>query len=162
MRRQSSPPRPEIGKLGFRRGGCGTISEPFPLEGGRAGLGVNARATQDDELAAQRRHPQPDPFELRQRRRGGRGDLWTTMPDPDDPFELTSGPDQLSLFGAGEDRMQPPAQRFAPDPELVRQRLGALLALARAAKSMPWPRTRRPHVADRLPPDGQLAPRRRG
>ncbi len=82
------------------------------------------------------------------------------MADTDDPFEPASGPDQLSLFGAGEDRLQPPAQRFAPDPELVRQRLGALLAIARQAKSMPWPerdarmwQTVFPQMANWLPDD---------
>jgi hypothetical protein len=51
---------------------------------------------------------------------------------PDDP-------DQLSLFGAGEDRMQPPVRQFAADTELIRRRLHALLQTARAATSMPWP-----------------------
>ena len=45
---------------------------------------------------------------------------------------------QLSLFGEGEGRMQPPVRRFAPDPKDVRKRLHALLALARQAKAMPW------------------------
>lgn len=47
-------------------------------------------------------------------------------------------PAQGSLFGSGEDRIQPPRQNTLPDPEDVRRRLHALLAKARAAESMPW------------------------
>ena len=61
------------------------------------------------------------------------------MVEPIDLFGAAGDPDQLSLFGAGERRMQPPVRRFAPDPEEVRQRLHSLLQLARQAKSMPWP-----------------------
>jgi len=46
--------------------------------------------------------------------------------------------DQLSLFGAGEDRMQPPVRRFVADTELIRRRLLAVLETARAASAMPW------------------------
>lgn len=60
------------------------------------------------------------------------------MPEPIDLFGATADADQLSLFGAGEDRMQPPARSFAPDPADVRQRLHTLLAVAREAKVMPW------------------------
>jgi hypothetical protein len=48
-------------------------------------------------------------------------------------------PAQGSLFGAGEDRLQAPSQRFLPDPEKVRRRLKALLEKARSAETMPWP-----------------------
>jgi hypothetical protein len=61
------------------------------------------------------------------------------MAEPADTFQLTGVTDQLSLFGQGEGRMQPPVQSFAPDPEAVRQRLHVLLAMAREAKAMPWP-----------------------
>ena len=47
-------------------------------------------------------------------------------------------PAQGSLFGAGEDRLQAPVQRYLPDPEKVRQRLKALLEKARSADKMPW------------------------
>ena len=70
------------------------------------------------------------------------------------------GPAQGSLFGPGEDRLQPPAQRYLPDPEKVRQRLLALLDQARAAERMPWPeRDARmwqivfPNMANWLPPE---------
>ena len=46
---------------------------------------------------------------------------------------------QGSLFGAGEDRLQAPVQRYLPDPDKVRQRLRALLEKARTAERMPWP-----------------------
>jgi hypothetical protein len=66
--------------------------------------------------------------------------------------------DQLSLFGAGEERMQPPVRRFVADTELIRRRLHALLETARAAAVMPWPerdarmwQTVFPQMADWLP-----------
>lgn len=81
------------------------------------------------------------------------------MAEPGDPF-APAGDDQLSLFGVGEGRMEPPARSFVPDPEDVRQRLNGLLALARAAKSMPWPerdarmwQTVFPQMANWLPDD---------
>lgn len=67
---------------------------------------------------------------------------------------------QGSLFGPGENRLQPPAQRYLPDPEKVRRKLQALLEQARAAKTMPWPeRDARmwqivfPNMANWLPPE---------
>lgn len=48
------------------------------------------------------------------------------------------GPRQGSLFGAGDDRMQPPRPSTLPDPDDVRRRLKALLEKARAADKMPW------------------------
>ncbi len=76
-----------------------------------------------------------------------------------DPVDIGSA-DQLSLFGPGEDRMQPTARRFAPDPEVVRARLHGLLSLARGAKVMPWPeqdarmwQTVFPQMANWLPDD---------
>jgi hypothetical protein len=80
------------------------------------------------------------------------------MSEPGDPIQPSLDADQLSLFGVGEDRMQPPVPRFVPDPDAVRQRLNALLALAREAKVMPWPerdarmwRTVFPQMANWLP-----------
>lgn len=61
------------------------------------------------------------------------------MNEPADPIPPSASTDQLSLFGAGDDRMQPPVQRFIPDPEAIRQRLNALLEIARRAEAMPWP-----------------------
>jgi hypothetical protein len=54
-------------------------------------------------------------------------------------FPFAGEPDQPSLFGVDEDGGQPPAGRFVADTELVRRRLHALLATARAAAVMPWP-----------------------
>ncbi len=61
------------------------------------------------------------------------------MTDRDDLFGKSNGPAQESLFGVGEDRLQAPAQSFAPHPETIRQRLRVLLGVARAAPAMPWP-----------------------
>jgi hypothetical protein len=44
--------------------------------------------------------------------------------------------DQLDMFGA------PPAQSYDPDPACVRAELNDILAQARAAKTLPWPRSR--------------------
>ena len=78
----------------------------------------------------------------------------------DDTDLLGQGPAQGSLFGAGEDRLQSPAQRYTPDPEKVRQRLRLLLDKARSAQKMPWPeRDARmwqivfPNMANWLPAD---------
>jgi hypothetical protein len=69
-------------------------------------------------------------------------------------------PAQGSLFGPGDDRLQPPVQRFLPDPEKVRRRLMALLEKARSAERMPWPerdarmwQTVFPNMANWLPAD---------
>jgi hypothetical protein len=69
-------------------------------------------------------------------------------------------PAQGSLFGVGDDRLQPPVQRFLPDPEKVRRRLMALLEKARSADEMPWPerdarmwQTVFPNMANWLPAD---------
>jgi hypothetical protein len=56
----------------------------------------------------------------------------------DDTDLFGHGPTQKSLFGAGEDRLQAPRQRLAPNPETVRLRLNALLEKARSAEKMPW------------------------
>ncbi|MGH7098340.1 MAG: hypothetical protein ACREE4_11855 [Stellaceae bacterium] len=75
------------------------------------------------------------------------------------------GPAQGSLFGAGEDRLHAPQQRFLPDPDVIRRRLKALLEQARAAETMPWSerdarmwQTVFPNMAKWLPEDeaGQL------
>jgi hypothetical protein len=77
-----------------------------------------------------------------------------------DLFGNPLGPQQQSLFGQGEDRLQAPVQNYAPDPERARQKLLALLATARAAQAMPWPerearmwQTVFPNMANWLPED---------
>ena len=81
------------------------------------------------------------------------------MSDPSDPL-FPNDPDQFSLFGAGEDRMQPPVRKFVADTELIRRRLNALLETARSASVMPWSerdarmwQTVFPQMADWLPDD---------
>ncbi len=80
------------------------------------------------------------------------------MTEPTDFFGHRIGPDQLSLFGAGESRMQPPARDLAPDPETIRRRLTAVLEAARQSQVMPWPEAKArmwqtvfPQMADWLP-----------
>lgn len=58
------------------------------------------------------------------------------MTDETDLF--AHSPAQGNLFGAGEDRLQAPQQRVAPDPEAVRLRLKSLLEKAKSADKMPW------------------------
>ena len=45
---------------------------------------------------------------------------------------------QGSLFGDGEDRMQPPPTDTRPDPARLRARLLKLIDKARNAKTNPW------------------------
>lgn len=78
------------------------------------------------------------------------------MSEPSDPN--SSDADQLSLFGAGEGRMEPPVRRFVADTELIRRRLQAVLETAKTAATMPWPErdarmwlTVFPQMADWLP-----------
>ena len=59
------------------------------------------------------------------------------MPDQGELFGHR--PAQGSLFGVAEDRLQAPAQRLVPDPEVVRLRLKLLLEKVRTAEKMPWP-----------------------
>jgi hypothetical protein len=70
------------------------------------------------------------------------------------------GPAQGSLFGDGDDRLRAPVRRYVPDPEKVRQRLKALLEIARSAEKMPWSerdarmwQTVFPNMANWLPDD---------
>ncbi|MGZ9032796.1 MAG: hypothetical protein ACXW25_00055 [Rhodospirillales bacterium] len=51
---------------------------------------------------------------------------------------LGEDPAQGSLFGAEEDRLQPPQQDPSPDPAMVRDRLNTLLEKARSSETMPW------------------------
>jgi hypothetical protein len=60
------------------------------------------------------------------------------MAEPTNLFGRSTGPDQYSLFGEGESRLQAPRQSFAPDTHMIRRRLTDLLELARTAQSMPW------------------------
>jgi hypothetical protein len=80
------------------------------------------------------------------------------MTEPADLFGPPAAADQLSLFS--EEQLRTPATSFTPDPEAVRQRMYALLALARSSKTMPWPerdarmwQTVFPQMANWLPDD---------
>ena len=82
------------------------------------------------------------------------------MVEPPDPVPTPDERDQLSLFGAGENRMAPPVYRFEADLEGIRNRLLGLLATARGATVMPWPerdarmwQTVFPQMANWLPDD---------
>jgi hypothetical protein len=48
------------------------------------------------------------------------------------------GPDQGSLFGPGENRLQAPQRNALPDPETIRIRLRTILDKARSSEKMPW------------------------
>jgi hypothetical protein len=82
------------------------------------------------------------------------------MTEPTDLFGQPEGPDQYSLFGEGESRLQAPRRSFAPDPAAIRERLTRLLALARRSQAMPWSerdarmwQTVFPQMANWLPAD---------
>ncbi len=67
---------------------------------------------------------------------------------------------QLSLFGVGEGRMQPPVRSYAPDPAVIRKRLQDLLSQLQGVEAMPWAerdarmwRTVFPQMANWLPED---------
>lgn len=57
----------------------------------------------------------------------------------DEPDLFGYKPAQGSLFGPGENRMQPPPRQTVPDPEDIRRQLRLLIETARAADAMPWP-----------------------
>jgi hypothetical protein len=59
------------------------------------------------------------------------------MTDKSDLFG--QAPAQESLFGLGDNRMQPPKPSTTPDPQAIRRRLHTLLDKARGADKMPWP-----------------------
>lgn len=48
------------------------------------------------------------------------------------------GPAQGSFFGEGDNRMSSPKKSDEPDPVVIRKRLHAVLAKAKAAETMPW------------------------
>lgn len=58
------------------------------------------------------------------------------MADKPDLFRKL--PTQGSLFGPGEDRMQPVRQSTLPDPDVIRLRLRSIIEKARSAERMPW------------------------
>lgn len=60
------------------------------------------------------------------------------MTEPTDLFGHPTGPDQLSLFGGGNDRLQTPEQTFTPDPNVIRLRLASVLDKMRQAQAMPF------------------------
>ena len=60
------------------------------------------------------------------------------MSEPVDLFGHPVGPGQFSLFGAGDDRLQAPAQSFAPDPAAIRMRLTAVVDSMRGARTLPF------------------------
>ncbi len=59
-------------------------------------------------------------------------------PEPVDLFGQPTGPDQFNLFGEGADRLQAPARSAVDHPTRARAKLTAVLATARAARTMPW------------------------
>jgi len=71
------------------------------------------------------------------------------------------GNGQGSLFGDAPDRIpHPQPESYVPDPERIRQRLHAVLELARAAPDKPWPEKKQrvwqivfPNMAKWLPDD---------
>lgn len=80
------------------------------------------------------------------------------MTDDTDLFGNASA--QASLFGPGDDRMQPVQRSATPDPNVIRLRLHSLLDKARGAQAMPWPerearmwQTVFPNMARWLPED---------
>jgi hypothetical protein len=82
------------------------------------------------------------------------------MSEETDLFGQPTGPDQLSLFGSGEARMQAPTPAPVDHPARARAKLTALLEVVRAAKTMPWPdrdarmwQTVFPQMANWLPDD---------
>ncbi len=56
----------------------------------------------------------------------------------DKPDQFGKLPAQGSLFGPGENRMQPVRQSTLPDPDVIRLRLRSVLEKARSAERMPW------------------------
>ena len=56
----------------------------------------------------------------------------------DDIDLFGGGSAQGSLFGAGDDRLQPVRQPTVPDPDSVRTRLKALIEKVRSSEKMPW------------------------
>jgi hypothetical protein len=80
------------------------------------------------------------------------------MTDDTDLFDNATA--QASLFGPGENRMQPAQRSTTPDPNVIRLRLHSLLEKARRAQAMPWPerearmwQTVFPNMARWLPPE---------
>ncbi|WP_300574351.1 hypothetical protein [Phenylobacterium sp.] len=73
---------------------------------------------------------------------------------------MAEPPQQLSLFGEGENRMAAPAPTPVDHPARAREKLNALLALARRSQTLPWPErdalmweTVFPQMANWLPDD---------
>jgi len=69
-------------------------------------------------------------------------------------------PQQPSLFGEGEGRMAAPTPPPVDHPARAREKLNALLALARRSQTLPWPErdarmweTVFPQIANWLPDD---------
>lgn len=58
--------------------------------------------------------------------------------EPVDLFGQPTGPDQFNLFGEGDDRLQAPLRPAVDHPTRARAKLTAVLATARAARTMPW------------------------
>lgn len=139
----------------------GRAAAPTRRRGERGGDGCNINGRRRGEgrrgfleRAASGLTPRPRSVASPSRCRG----MMPGMADQSDLFG--GGPAQGSLFGEGENRLQPPAQSYLPDPEKVRRRLNALLETARAAERMPWPeRDARmwqmvfPNMANWLPAD---------
>jgi hypothetical protein len=52
------------------------------------------------------------------------------MTEPTDLFGHLDGGEELSLFGPGDDRMQPGPRGLTSDPDTIRQRLTVVLETA--------------------------------
>ena len=67
---------------------------------------------------------------------------------------------QLDMFAVQDDLLPAEPISYAPNPDRVRGKLGAILAQLRAAEAMPWDRKTRayhqlvfPQMTNALPPD---------
>lgn len=82
------------------------------------------------------------------------------MTSATDLFGNPAGPDQLNMFGEGENQLQAPARAPVDHTARARAKLTAVLDAARAARTLPWSerdarmwQTVFPQMANWLPDD---------